>query len=133
MIRLATKQEIVYLNNITDYSISENAFEKCFVYIFHNNILGFIDFSDIYNRLELNYIWINSSCRGKGYAKKLMNFMIDYSISNEKDNITLEVSVNNMIARNLYRKFYFSEVAIRKQYYDGVDGILMIREFDDYE
>ena len=41
--------------------------------------------------------------------------------------ITLEVNINNTIALNLYKKFNFKEVAIRKGYYNGIDAILMER------
>ena len=45
----------------------------------------------------------------------------------EKLPITLEVSKENKAAIELYKKFNFNEVAIRKGYYNGVDGILMER------
>ena len=37
----------------------------------------------------------------------------------------LEVNKENTYAIKLYKKVGFKEVAIRKNYYDGVDGILM--------
>ena len=40
---------------------------------------------------------------------------------------TLEVKINNYIAINLYQKYGYKKVAIRKGYYNGVDGILMER------
>ena len=46
----------------------------------------------------------------------------------EIDNITLEVRVSNDIARNLYKKFNFNEVAIRKYYYGDEDAILMEKQ-----
>lgn len=129
MIRLATKQEINSLNQSINYIIGENVFEKCFVYLIDDNVLGFIDFSDIYERLELNFIWINPAMRGNGYAKELMNFMIDYCVYYKKDNITLEVATDNLVARNLYFQYGFSKIATRQQYYNGTDAVLMIRKF----
>ena len=41
--------------------------------------------------------------------------------------ITLEVNKENIPAIKLYRKLGFKDVAIRKGYYNGVDGILMER------
>ena len=43
-------------------------------------------------------------------------------------NITLEVKIDNTPAIKLYKKFDFEEVALRKGYYNGVDGILMERK-----
>ncbi len=133
MIRIANKEEIAYLNKAVDYVISDNAFEQCFVYIINDKIIGFIDFSDIYNRIELNYIWIDHIFRGNGYANDLMNYLIDYCLVNNITNITLEVATNNVIAKALYQQYNFVEVALRKQYYNGIDGILMIRKFDENE
>ena len=48
-------------------------------------------------------------------------------VSNGNKSITLEVNKNNIPALNLYKKFEFKEVAIRKGYYQGIDGILMER------
>ena len=49
-------------------------------------------------------------------------------IDDTNKSITLEVNKNNIPALNLYKKFDFNEVAIRKNYYNGVDGILMERK-----
>ena len=43
-------------------------------------------------------------------------------------NISLEVNVNNIPAIKLYKKNGFIEKAIRKGYYQGIDGILMERK-----
>ena len=41
--------------------------------------------------------------------------------------ITLEVREDNISAIKVYEKLGFKRKAIRKNYYDGVDGILMER------
>lgn len=133
MIRIITKDEINDITKQINYQISDNIFEKCYVYELEKEIIGLIDFSDIYNRLELNYIWVKPEYRSKKYSKELMNYMIDYAYKKQIDNITLEVSINNLIALNLYKQYGFIEAARRSQYYNGVDGILMIRKFDKNE
>ena len=130
MIRIVNKDEINDLINETNYRISNNTFEQCYVYELNNKIIGLIDFSDIYDRIELNYIWVKQDYRNQHFSKKLMNFMIDYANKKQINNITLEVSINNIVALNLYKQFGFKKVAIRKQYYNGIDGILMIRKYD---
>ncbi len=133
MIKEISNNEIKIINNLIDYKITNNSFEKCFKYELDNNIIGIIDFSDIYDRLELNYIWIKPNYRGKKYAKELMNYMIDYAKKKQIDNITLEVSINNEIALKLYQKYGFTKASTRKNYYYGIDAILMIRKFDKHE
>ena len=44
------------------------------------------------------------------------------------ENITLEVRISNEIARNLYKKFGFREVALRHFYYGDEDGVLMEKQ-----
>lgn len=134
MIRLIKEEEILSIQDKINYKISNNQFEKCFVYIVGNIIIGLIDFSVIYNRMELNYIWIDLEYRNKKYSHKLMKYMINYAQKiKDIDNITLEVSVENKIAINLYQEYGFEVVAKRSQYYNGIDGLLMIRKFDTNE
>lgn len=131
MIREAIKDELYTLTERLKYRININDFEKCFIYELNNQLIGFIDFSVIYDRIELNYIWIDDNHRGKNYSSDLMNYMIDFAKKRSNiENITLEVSIKNSIAIHLYEKFGFSKVAIRSGYYNGIDGILMIRKFD---
>ena len=48
----------------------------------------------------------------------------------KKENISLEVNENNISARNLYEKYKFEIVGMRKKYYNGKDNaIIMTRYF----
>jgi ribosomal-protein-alanine N-acetyltransferase len=116
--------DIEYLNTLSSYNITLNAFNKILVYIEDNNILGFIDYSKMYENMEINYIFVKEEYRCLGIASKLLKYIID---NNEFYNITLEVNVFNKNAINLYKKFDFNIISIRKQYYNGVDGYLMER------
>lgn len=40
--------------------------------------------------------------------------------------ITLEVNINNIPAINLYKKYSFEEVGIRKKYYNNIDDALIM-------
>ena len=57
-----------------------------------------------------------------------MSRFISIAIEEHVVNITLEVRVSNEIARNLYKKFGFREVALRKFYYGDEDAILMEKQ-----
>lgn len=98
-----------------------NPFAKIYVYIEENLIIGYLYFSEIYERVEINQIEVDFFHRNCGIGTKLMKFIID---SVDK-NITLEVKVDNIYAIKLYEKFNFKRKAIRKGYYHGIDGILM--------
>ena len=116
--------DIEYLNTLSDYNITLNNFNKILAYIEENNVLGFIDYSKMYENMEINYIFVKEEYRKKGIASKLLKYIIN---NNDFLNITLEVNINNKNAIKLYEKFDFKTVSIRKGYYNGIDAYLMER------
>ena len=104
--------------------LTNNPFAKIYIYLEHDKIKGYLYYSDIYERVEINQIEVEISNRGKGIGTKLLTYLTNKVC---KD-ITLEVKKDNIAAIKLYKKFQFMEVAIRKGYYQGIDGILMERK-----
>lgn len=109
-------------NNIN--IIDSDPFSKFIIYLENNKIVGFLSYSIIYERVEINYIFVCENYRGKKIASMLLEFMIESCKICE--NITLEVRKSNSIAISLYKKFGFEEVATREKYYNNEDGILMM-------
>ena len=105
-----------------------NPFGKYVEYIDEDKVVGKMKYSVIYDRMELDDIFVEESYRGKGIGIKLMSYLVSEAIDKNVVNITLEVRVSNEIARNLYKKFGFREVALRKFYYGNEDGILMEKQ-----
>ena len=130
MINYTTEKELInsflkYFNTkINDIS----KFSKYLIYSIDDKNIGFVDFSFIYDRIELNYIYVEKSYRNKNIASKLMDKLIEFAIDNKCINITLEVDESNDTAINLYKKYGFTIATIRKKYYGKNDGYLMIRE-----
>lgn len=118
------------INNLYDkykknYHPIISEFTKKYSYTVDNENAGFIIFDIIYDRCEIIDIYTVEKFRNVGIATKLINEIIkDYEIKN----ITLEVSVNNEVAIKLYKKLEFKNVALRKEYYNGVDAFLMLKE-----
>lgn len=106
--------------------LNSNPFAKILVLKENNEIIGYIYYSDIYERAEINQFEINLIHRNCGKGKILLQKMIE---SVEKD-ITLEVKEDNYPAISLYEKNGFERKAIRKGYYNGIDGILMERKYE---
>lgn len=121
---ITSTNDYSYLNTLSDYVITDNAFNHVLIYKDDDKILGFLDYSVMYERAEINYIFVLKEYRSKGIASKLLEYMLD---NNDFNEISLEVNVNNKEAIKLYQKYGFREVNIRKGYYDGIDGILMYR------
>lgn len=118
----------VFENRNVKTEFANNPFNKYFILFQVNKIIGFLNIFEIYDKIEIVNINIKDEYQGKGYSKLLMDKLITYSKNHNIKNITLEVNSNNSIAINLYKKYEFKDVAIRKKYYNGIDGILMERK-----
>lgn len=116
--------DIGYLNTLSSYNITINPFNKILVYMDGNTILGFIDYSKMYENMEINYIFVIEQYRNKGIASKLLEYIIN---NNDFSNITLEVNINNINAIKLYEKYNFKTISKRIGYYNGIDAYLMER------
>lgn len=104
---------------------TQGPYRKYYVYEENNKIYGYIVIDIIYDRCEIIYIFVDTERRNQKIGTKLINYVIEMLKKQKCVNITLEVNKENTYAIKLYKKVGFKEVAIRKKYYDGVDGILM--------
>lgn len=104
--------------------IENNPYAKILIYEENNRIIGYLYYSEIYERIEINQIEIEVSNRNCGKGDKLLKKLTD----SVNKSITLEVRVDNIPAIKLYKRNGFEEKAIRKGYYNGIDGILMERK-----
>ena len=109
----------------TTYS---NPFARRIEYVINDKVIGYLDYSLIYDRMEIDNFCVLYEYRNQGIGTKLLAHLISIAISYRVINITLEVRVSNEIAINLYKKFGFREVALRKYYYGDEDGILMEKQ-----
>lgn len=111
------QQEVI--NNFTN-----NPYARYLVYINNKQILGYIYYSDIYDRTEINMIEVKKEFRNRQIGSELLQEYL--KITNKPS--TLEVKKNNSYAIKLYTKYDYKQVAIRKKYYKGIDGLLMERK-----
>ena len=121
MIRETNDPELI--NNFLKYfdtRMTDNPFRKYVVY----DDKAILVYSLIYDRLEIDYIYVLKEYRNIGIASKLLDYLFKkYGFS-----CSLEVRVDNKEAINLYKKFNFEIATIRKNYYQNIDGYLMIRK-----
>lgn len=109
-----------YLEN----ELNNNPYAKVLLLKEDNKVIGYIYYSDIYERVEINQFEIDTNYRNRGNGNLLLQAMINKV---HKD-ITLEVREDNTYAIKVYEKNGFIKTATRKGYYNGVDGILMERK-----
>lgn len=112
--------QINFFLNHFDVEFSENPFRKYLVY----DNKGILIYSKIYDRIEIDYIYVITDFRRKSIASKLMNHLF----SMELGSCSLEVRCDNKVAINLYKKYGFEIVTVRKNYYASIDGYLMVRK-----
>lgn len=116
-------------DNFWNYNILSSELKssnsKYFVLKLANEIIGFAGILVVLDEAEITNIVIKKSYRGKHLSSILMKYLITYCVENNIKKIHLEVSSKNKIAINLYTKFGFTQVGLRKNYYKNSDAILM--------
>jgi ribosomal-protein-alanine acetyltransferase len=97
---------------------------RCFVAELEGRVAGYIVFQRVSDgETEILNLAVDPSCRRRGVASALLRAVLERS----PGRVWLEVRVSNTAARNLYRKFGFTEAGIRQNYYANPreDGIVM--------
>ena len=72
----------------------------------------------VLDQAELANIAVRSEYRGQGYASRLLERVLQVARDREVETIYLEVRASNTQALELYDRFGFSQVGVRKNYYD---------------
>ena len=86
----------------------DNPFTHIFVYEEKYQIVGFIQYSIMYERSEIEFLYIEANERRKGIASKL-----------------LKQRESNVAAQFLYQKQGYQKISIRKKYYGNESAIVM--------
>ena len=107
--------------------LGNNPYGNYLLLIEEDKIIGYIYYSDIYERAEINQFEVKATHRNCGKGNELLKYLIEKL----QKNITLEVKQTNASAIHHYEKNGFKKVAIRKGYYNGIDGILMERTMEE--
>ena len=110
---------------LTRNEFSTNPYLKILTYVEKDKIIGFLLYSLIYDRIEIEQFEVTTKERRKGIGNKLLNYLVEKYQDNNIKNITLEVKEDNIVAINLYKKYGFKKVSTREKYYDGINGLLM--------
>ena len=110
---------------LTEREFSTNPYLKIITYVEKDKIIGFLLYSLIYDRIEIEQFEVITKERRKGIGDKLLKYLIEKYQDTDIKNITLEVKEDNIVAINLYKKYGFKKVSTREKYYDGINGLLM--------
>lgn len=90
-----------------------------------NEIIGFAGIKIIIDEADIMNIVVKKSYRNNGIGSLLLENLILISNKKNLNFINLEVDCKNTIAINLYKKFEFEEISLRKNYYKNNDAMIM--------
>ena len=90
-----------------------------------NEVIGFAGIKIIIDEADIMNIVVKKSYRNNGIGSLLLENLILISNKKNLNFINLEVDCKNTIAINLYKKFGFEEISLRKNYYKNNDAMIM--------
>lgn len=99
---------------------------KYFVAKLDSLIVGFIGIKIILDCAEIMNIVTAKKFRHSGIASSFIKYIISFCEENNIKNINLEVNTKNSIAINLYKKYNFKQVGLRKNYYNSTDDAILM-------
>lgn len=118
-IHILSKENI--LNDINNSNF------KCIVAVYNKEIIGYISFSCIFD-IEIESVLVKSSYQRQGIGTLLLNYIFKFAKENKISNVFLEVRKSNIGAISLYRKLGFSNISIRKKYYENSEDALILKK-----
>ncbi len=96
-----------------------------------NNIVGYAGIWQPIDEAHITNIVTKKDKRRNKIGTRMLEELIKVAKEKKLKDITLEVNVNNIPAINLYKKYNFKEVGIRKKYYNNSDdAIIMTLKFE---
>lgn len=98
-----------------------------FTALYEGEVVGSAGGWLLYDEFEVTNVIVAPCMRHKGIGERLFWHMISYVVSEGCDLANLEVRYDNEPAKNIYKKFGFKKIGVRKKYYDGVDDAWMMQ------
>ena len=94
-------------------------------------VLGYVGSQTVLDETDMMNIAVHPNHRRKGIADSLVEALIRSLKEAGSHQLTLEVRVSNAPARSLYDELGFSEIGIRKRYYQNPkeDALILRKEF----
>ena len=108
----------------------QNPFSTYIMAKLENKIVGFAGISVCFDEATLNNIVVKKSCRGRGIGGELLETLIEFCADLNMKSLTLEVNSLNTPAINLYEKFGFKNLGIRKKYYNNSQDAIIMTKYD---
>jgi ribosomal-protein-alanine N-acetyltransferase len=90
-------------------------------------LVGYIGVWLMVDEAHIVAVAVREAYRGRGLGELLLAEAIDLAIENRMESVTLEVRKSNILAQDLYEKYRFLKVGVRKRYYSDnhEDALIM--------
>jgi ribosomal-protein-alanine N-acetyltransferase len=104
-----------------------NRFADYTVLTVNGQVAGYCGFWLILDEAHITNIAVHPEFRGKGYGKRLLQYVMERARRLGALKMTLEVRVSNHVAQSLYEKMGFVRSGVRKGYYtdNKEDALIM--------
>ncbi len=130
--------ELIDLKNFDDFwtesILKDEILSDSSYYIvarFQNDIIGFAGLKFLLDEAHITNIATRIDKRKNGVGSKLLECLINRAKEESSVLITLEVNTENLPAINLYKKYGFEILGVRKKYYDNkFDAYIMTKYFN---
>lgn len=113
-----------------NYNILKSAFQNpnniVLVAKENETIFGFSVINIILDEATIENIVTKKDMRNKHIASNLMEEIIKICKEKSLSSLTLEVNYLNTPAINLYKKFNFQNIGLRKKYYNNTDDAIIM-------
>jgi len=93
-------------------------------------VVGYCGLYKVLDQADITNIAVHPDYRKKGLASLMLDNIIKYCTNCTLSFITLEVRQSNQSAINLYKKYGFNEVGLRKNYYaDNHENAILMTKY----
>ena len=113
--------------DIFSYICSETG--MCFTALDDGKVIGYIIGKKIPPEGEIYRIAVREDKRQRGIGYRLLSYGLKTELGSGVESVFLEVRSKNTAARALYKAYGFSEIGVRRNYYQNPsdDAIVMIK------
>ena len=97
-----------------------------------DELIGYGGFWLVVDEAHITSVTVRHEQRGRKYGEQLLVHLLDDAAASGARIATLEVRPSNIAARELYRKFGFRAVGVRKNYYvtSKEDALIMTKDIE---
>ncbi len=113
-------------NRLANYFVCETRGEA-------REVVGYFGIWVVLDEGHINNIAIAKAHRSLGYGDVLMGYIEEFAKERRLAALTLEVRRSNTVAINLYKKYKFVQMGIRKNYYqkENEDALILWRYLEE--